>query len=95
MLTFKVSVSKTDQAFAVSVLNNAKAFEAGFEDFQVVAPDAEVYEGSYIVTPSTKEQVLRTAQKHLKSDITVTEIPFYDVGNTSGGRTIYIGKELN
>lgn len=52
----------------------------------------EVYEGSYIVTPSVSKQILDTANKLMKSDVIIEEIPYAEVGNNSGGKTVTIGK---
>lgn len=52
------------------------------------------YKGSYEVTPKTTKQVIETAQKVMKDDVTVFAIPFFETSNTSGGNTIYIGKEV-
>lgn len=51
----------------------------------------EVYEGSYIVTPSVSNQTLNTANKLMKSDVIIEEIPYAEVGNNSGGKTVTIG----
>lgn len=54
----------------------------------------EPYEGEYEVTPKVEaETVLPTAQKLLARDVTVHKIPYYEMDNTSGGTTVYIGSE--
>ena len=57
-------------------------------------PTPEMYNGEYMVTPSPEAQVLETAKKIMKDDVTVKKIPFYNVSNTDGGSTVYIGKEV-
>lgn len=52
------------------------------------------YTGTYEVTPSGKKTVLRTAQKTMRNDVTVHPIPYYEVSNTAGGNTVYIGGEI-
>ena len=52
------------------------------------------YAGEYAVTPTVDGQTLATAQKLMQDDVTINPIPYYEVGNTSGGDTAYIGKEL-
>lgn len=52
------------------------------------------YKDSYEVTPKTTEQVLQTKDKHLTDDVTIKSIPFFDVSNTAGGSTVYIGSEV-
>ena len=53
--------------------------------------EIEAYEGDYEITPTTKEQILETADKKMKQDLTVKAIPFVEVSNTSGGKTVIIG----
>lgn len=52
----------------------------------------EEYAGSYTVVPDATEQVLETAQKYLKENITIQEIPYAEVSNNSGGITVTIAK---
>lgn len=52
------------------------------------------YEGAYEVTPTVEGFTLPTAKKVMNEDLTVKEIPFFNVGNTSGGSTVYIGAEI-
>lgn len=59
----------------------------------VVAAHGEEYTGSTTVTPSGSVQTLPTAHKYLAQDITVREIQRWDVGNSSGGTTVYIGED--
>lgn len=57
--------------------------------------DAEVYSGSYEVTPKAYSPVvLETSNKLMKKDLTVREIPYFSVSNPAGGNTVYIAKEL-
>lgn len=59
----------------------------------VVAAHGEEYAGPTTVTPSGSAQTLPTAHKYLAQDITVREIQRWDVGNPSGGKTVFIGEE--
>ena len=59
-----------------------------------VKDDPPQYEGEYEVTPTVKEQTLPTAQKMMAEDMRIKEIPYFEVGNTSGGNTVYIGNEV-
>lgn len=59
----------------------------------VVAAHGEEYTGPTTVTPSGRVQTLPTAHKYLAQDITVREIQRWDVGNSSGGTTVFIGEE--
>ena len=59
----------------------------------VVAAHGEEYTGPTTVTPSGSVQTLPTAHKYLTDNIIVKEIKRWDVGNTSGGNTVYIGED--
>ena len=50
----------------------------------------EVYEGSYKVTPSVSSQTLGTSGKLMQSDVLVEEIPYAEVKNNFGGKTVTI-----
>lgn len=55
--------------------------------------NADIYTGEYTVTPKAGEAtVLRTKNKLLAENITVSRVPFYEVGNQSGGKTFIIGE---
>ena len=54
----------------------------------------EEYEGDYIVTPKVESQTMPTKNKLLTEDVTIKSIPFYNVSNTSGGSTVFIGNEV-
>ena len=55
------------------------------------AQELPAYEGEYEVTPKVNEQTLPTSQKLLKENLVVEKIPYYEVGNNSGGTTVTIG----
>lgn len=42
------------------------------------------YAGPYVVIPKTVDQFLYTRGKTMTDDVTVTEIPYSEVGNTYG-----------
>ena len=54
----------------------------------------DIYDGPYVVTPTVDKQALYTQYKHMTNDITVNAIPYFNVSNTSGGSTVYIGSEV-
>lgn len=62
------------------VLKGTLAMPVGYED----------YTGSYNVVPKIEAQSLATADKHLKDNVTVEPIPYYEVSNPTG-KTIIIG----
>ena len=93
MLVFDVQFRQTDQKLSVQFQAHGKAFDAAFSSFQQVTlkPDVEFYEGQYDVTPKVDAQSLPTKDRYLTEDVRIHEIPYFDVGNTSGGSTVYIG----
>ena len=51
------------------------------------------YTGEISVTPlAWQTQILGTANKTLRDDITILEIPYSSVSNPQDGRTVYIGE---
>lgn len=58
------------------------------------AEELPKYSGETEVTPATTAQTLATAQKLMANDVTINPIPYYEVGNNSGGNTVHIGKEV-
>ena len=79
--------------FAVKFGSTNQTFRAEFTAFQVVTGANPEYTGPTTVTPSGSVQTLPTAHKYLARDITVREIQRWDVGNTAGGKTVFIGEE--
>lgn len=53
--------------------------------------ELDPYEGSYEVTPKEEAQVMYTAGKHMVENTTINAIPIFNVSNTAGGSTVYIG----
>ena len=91
-MRFEVKFGQTDQKIPVFFQDN-KAFGTTFQAVQKVTErlGVEYYTGNYDVTPMVNPQRLATKDKFLKDDVKVQSIPYYDVGNTSGGSTVYIG----
>lgn len=54
----------------------------------------EDYDGEYLVIPKTTAQTLDTAQRFLERNIEIKEIPYAETSNLAGGKTAYIGKEI-
>lgn len=59
-----------------------------------VGVSGHVYKGSYEATPSVNEQTMNTQDKYMSEDVTIRSIPYYSVGNNSGGNTVYIASEV-
>ena len=86
----------------VEVLENDYELDIDETDsFDVFAESAIViqkltgdkYEGSYIVEPKTREQILETKDKLLIDNITVMQVPYWQTGNEYGD-TVYIASEV-
>lgn len=61
-----------------------------------VTKEYNTYSGDYKVVPKASgSQVLQTANKILKEDILVTEVPYWETSNESNGTTAYIAKEVD
>lgn len=53
------------------------------------------YEGDYIVTPLAYNQtILKTSGKRMADNVTVREVPYYEVSNVEG-KTVYIADTIN
>lgn len=53
--------------------------------------DYDVYDGSYTVIPQTFRQTLGTSNKLMQSNLIVEKIPYAEVENSAGGKTVTIG----
>lgn len=57
----------------------------------IITVNAEKYIGVYEYTPKAYDkQILETKNKLLNADITIKEIPYYEVSNENGGKTVII-----
>lgn len=67
------------------------AIEVGDDEFvKVIAAQADTYDGPYEVTPLAHQEVkLETRDRLMADDVTVREVPIYEVSNESG-TTVYI-----
>lgn len=71
---------------------NSTDFTGSFGEGSIIVQcDYPVYTGETSVTPKANEQtILETNEKVLMSDITVFEVPYFQVSNPQGGNTAYI-----
>lgn len=93
---FDVKFSMSAQRFEPIFNSGGQAIPVEFQDLHTVttAPDVEIYDGAYVVTPKADvAQTLPTAQRYLLQDVNVKKIPYYEVDNAAGGSTIYIGAD--
>lgn len=90
---FNESVTVLDIDF--SDTNSLLDVEFGELSQVTLVENQDVYVGDYVVTPEVESKTLPTANHIMLQDMMIKAIPFYDVGNLSGGSTVYIGKELD
>ena len=57
--------------------------------------ECEDYDGVYNVVPDWEPQVLATNNRVMHADVTVEGIYINSVSNIQGGRTVFIGGEIN
>lgn len=88
-------IIETDKTFTAKFAEKGNGFEVGVQGLQnVIVGGADVYTGEYVATPKTTEQMLETKDKLMKNNVTIKQIPYFDVSNTSGGSTVYIANEV-
>ena len=80
----------------VEFKETSQTFSTAFKDNIVieVVGEHETYDGEYAVTPTVQSQTLPTKKKVMAEDVTIKEIPYFDVSNNAGGSTVYIGNEV-
>lgn len=62
------------------------------ENIPVDGEISPIYDGEYTVIPKVNEdQTLETSGYLMANDVTVKQIPFFEVKNTAGGLTATIG----
>lgn len=106
-MNFKVTFRETNRSFNVIFREINRSFNVIFQtqerrfdvEFGEIHPltkyiGGELFTGDYEVTPRIQSQIVPTKDKVMSDDMTVKAIPFYNVSNTSGGHTVYIGSEV-
>ena len=88
-MKIKLLFSKMPTDFHTEFSSNDE-FKLGFEAGMAPA-GCEPYSGSYEVRPKIEAQTLPTADRHMKEDLRVLEIPYFEVENTHEGKTVIIG----
>lgn len=62
------------------------------EIVEITDSDRGFYNGDYIVVPRNYSQTLETAEKIMKNNVEVTEVPYTEISNSAGGITCIIGE---
>lgn len=93
--TFEPEFDLDDMSFGPEFDLDDMSFEPGFDVIVNTQGDVVPYTGDYIVDPDFATQILGTKEKYMLDDVTVNPIEVARVSNPAGGRTIYIGGEIN
>ena len=84
---------KDTKPLDVSLLKDERIIEITFDEG--AGGRLPNYEGDYVVTPKAHvEQILETKNKSMTDDVTVLEIPYSEVTNPEGGKTVNIAYVL-
>lgn len=88
--TVDVDTTLTKAGYAA----DAKAVGDALKD-KISLKDLPKYDGVVEIIPDVDNaQVLKTAQKYMETDVKIRKIPFAEVTNQTGGKTVTIGKEV-
>ena len=93
--TFDLEFDLDDMSFNPEFDLDDMSFEPEFNVAVNTQGDVVSYTGDYIVDPDFATQTLKTKEKYMLDDVTVNPIEVARVSNSAGGRTIYIGGEIN
>lgn len=95
-MRFDVTFRALDKKLNVDFRTRNEQIKVDFEHLQVVSDNVGVdyYKGDYTVTPKVEKQEIATRKKFLTENVKIKEIPFFEVGNSEGGDTVYIGSEV-
>lgn len=93
--TFDPEFNLDDMSFEPEFYLDDMSFKPEFDVIVNTQGDAVPYTGDYIVDPDFATQMLETKEKFMLDDVTINPIEVARVSNPAGGRTIYIGGEIN
>lgn len=94
-MKINVKFSGGSSSFKPGFRDQNKQLDTEFDNIQIVPEYInDPYEGEYMVTPRVEAQTMFTKDKVMMDDVTIKEIPIYRTSNTSGGNTVFIGKEV-
>lgn len=93
--TFEPEFNLNDMSFDPEFDLDDMSFDPEFDVAVNTQGDVVPYTGDYIVDPDFATQTLGTKEKYMLDDVTVNPIEVARVSNPAGGRTIYIGGEIN
>lgn len=93
--TFEPEFNLDDMSFDPEFDLDDISFDPEFGVTVNTQGDVVPYTGDYIVDPDFATQILGTKEKYMLDDVTINPIEVARVSNPAGGRTIYIGGEIN
>lgn len=95
-MRLNVSFSENNMEVVFQSSEEDRTFGANMGEIQIVTKyiGGEPYDGDYSVTPKVDSQTMATKGKIMTDDVQIKSIPFFNVSNTSGGSTVYIGSEV-
>lgn len=93
--TFEPEFNLDDMSFEPEFDLDDMSFDPEFDVAVNTQGDVVPYTGDYIVDPDFATQTLETKEKYMLDNVTVNPIEVARVSNPAGGRTIYIGGEIN
>ena len=88
-----LEVSESRQQYDLDVVESSLVFDLD-SIVNIVAGSVADYDGEYTIIPKVESQSIPCENKRMRSDVTVTEIPYYEVSNVSG-LTVYIANSLD
>ena len=91
-----LDVEEEELCYDLETESDELCFDLDIEETIVIDPSAhDYYRGDYVVTPRAfSATVLETADKLMRDDVTVLEIPYFETSNLGGGYTVYIADEV-
>ena len=93
MMRFNMCFQERGRRIELRFAENRANVQMDFGEFQTVTKllGGDPYMGDYKIRPLVEAQKLQTKHKVMTDDLTVLEIPYAEVTNTSGGMTATIG----
>lgn len=89
-MPIKVNIQKEKRLTVTAAKKGEIAISLG--NIIIEQSNAEEYDGEYRVIPQAfHAQTLDSANKIMREDVTVAEIPYFAVSNEEGGKTVIIG----
>lgn len=74
-----------------ATLTPGESLSATISQGPMIIGNCPDYDGPYEIRPAVQPQELLTAEKRMKDNLLILEIPYAEVTNTSGGMTATIG----